>query len=1583
MNKLEKSNTINMFRGGLFTFCLLAVLPFFLTSCDNFLNGGDVKQEIEDAIAYNNAKEITVLVQPEEGTGSTVPSGNHKVKQGYDFEVSFSENPAYSFVKWVAVSKDKPQEIIADGISFEDASAPKTKVKVSSDSNSIRIIPFCEQRIAVSGEPSPRYDPLGVSRDRSISVSFTKALSESSFIFAENEIPEGASVKKDESGKIWAYTLNSETFLKNISITNMDDYSIAGNFSKPEVNGKLLTINVDKTNPIEFNAGEIFKTIKVTISADITDSAGIKMNAAKSWNYQITESTDEKATVILTSAAAEGSVYLAGTKAYSLGQKITLAFTENADYQFVRWDYDSSILYIEDPKNINTTALILEKTTEDSPTQIKALCAPRLRVTSFSPVNDSTKPSASKNSSVVLTFNHNLPTDEAGLAQLQNLMITVGGSPVKSSFNAPVIKAATVTFSADESNMLEVAAGQTKTVTVSIPADFYYLLDDGTKVTYGGNGKSFDYKINETTLQQAEITFTASANSGSLTGASGTNTYSLGQELELEFVPANNYQFNGWTITRGAEEVSESEIKILDKSALKTKLIVYKELKGVTVTAKTYLVPVVTSIKPDYNYNGVECDSNIVINFNKAIEDIASVNLASDGIIQIVNPANEFEHYETYFNPPVWSTDKKTVTISAKHTVRNLLANSSDHKNLRVLVNYKLIEDTEGYALQKDPSFVYRINSAMESMEPNVMMSLYKPAGFNLIQNSNGEYQAVENGSYSVLSEDAFDTTKKEFSSNEVYFKNHVGANIYFDANVVDEGSGYRKLTITETLIMTVGGEPVTGATTYETVLTDEEDNFDDALSTTSVHSYKFNSKIDGLIQLKFVFEDWAENTTEKIWYVIKDTTVADNLLTKDNPLSATRLLKSYNARPEKNYTGTDTVYYTVYYYVDGVLTEDDIYLRESDSTGNYTEKIKFSNLDGFYKNKSLKSDYKIEWGYSENNLCNIALKDSNGVYSFTRNVDNVCYVKITCCDAVGNINSTVVKYPKKNRILGLNQNNGNGIPYYNALYSSNKTDGIVLFYKYKNPATGEQSGILYPCNRIKSDSDMMDYYFMFEDYWFSDATKTPDGIYSIYVVPYYKYGDAYYYGVVSEPYVIYHNVDISEEVLQEPAFPADFSYSIDEPAPNSTGIRNISVTLPEDFVPTPNCTYGVTTGLITSKMLDYNFSVNSLATYSLRLAAIDAKGNYYTSDINKTIDATYDNIPPESSINMTYSVRALSAPNEVLLLQGMLPYEKKAGESGLKETTINGNTKKIFNYYYKKYDTNLSNRDLHENANSKVLFNISRNELSQLEKNTVVYNPADKQVRLNFEQTVEGYYFLILELEDKNGNYSIKSGLLSNMVIPKFTKITITGTSTDDYTISSNQSSLPDWNYTLYFGNCYLKDNEWVAVNRVGNGLSRVSEFSFQENYSFIKSSLNGLRNSLYSFYNPEYYIKQNAGETPVCNSKSVIPGLSGRYQVFYDAPCFAHTMAFPTNMLGDLDAKLAEAKSIDSTVDDETYIKAIWETKGREYGLKLINSEWLTNASTSTYTAPVSEIPSGYSYVTVFHFADGTSVMSEVKKK
>lgn len=82
---------------------------------------------------------------------------------------------------------------------------------------------------------------------------------------------------------------------------------------------------------------------------------------------------------------------------------------------------------------------------------------------------------------------------------------------------------------------------------------------------------------------------------------------------------------------------------------------------------------------------------------------------------------------------------------------------------------------------------------------------------------------------------------------------------------------------------------------------------------------------------------------------------------------------------------------------------------------------------------------------------------------------------------------------------------------------------------------------------------------------------------------------------------------------------------------------------------------------------------------------------------------------------------------------------------------------------------------------------------------------------------------------------------------------------------------------------------------------------------------------------------------------------------------------MAFPTDQLDYLE----------DLIRRKTAFKEyqIWETTGREYGVKVLNSSFAPG--TATYYAPVDEIPDGYSYVTIVHFADRTAVMSEVKQK
>ena len=121
---------------------ILAALLFciVLASCDNFMTGGNIRKEIEDAIAEANAQKTNILISADDGTGTTIPLGSYEAKLGYSFQLSFSENSKYSFVKWQAVNQDDPSIIITDGVQFEDETQPKTKVAITTKEK-IRIMP--------------------------------------------------------------------------------------------------------------------------------------------------------------------------------------------------------------------------------------------------------------------------------------------------------------------------------------------------------------------------------------------------------------------------------------------------------------------------------------------------------------------------------------------------------------------------------------------------------------------------------------------------------------------------------------------------------------------------------------------------------------------------------------------------------------------------------------------------------------------------------------------------------------------------------------------------------------------------------------------------------------------------------------------------------------------------------------------------------------------------------------------------------------------------------------------------------------------------------------------------------------------------------------------------------------------------------------------------------------------------------------------------------------------------------------------------------------------------------------------------
>lgn len=1330
---------------------LLTLCFFVFSGCENFLNASKVRREIEESIAYNNAPSRVVLIMLSKAdSGTVLPSGNLTVKQGYPFDVSFSAAQNYYFESWKAYYKDDPlTEVPSELVEIQEPDSLNTKITVNTK-DPVQIIPVCKKRIEIDVEPKPQYLPEGVSKDRSIMVEFSKPVAQESFYFEDTEIPEDAETKTDADGNIWAYVQNNIAYLKNISITNSDDISLAQHFTKPMVNERLLIIAVDKSNPIQLENGIDFKTIKVTLSGNIYDEEdNIPMGMEKLWRYQITEKTDARAEVNITCDITQGSIEHSGTRDYSIGQKINLSFTENPRFQFVRWEYNSNLIYIEDSLSAVTNAIVLDET---AGTNIKAICAPRLEITGFSPASADTP--VSKNSNIIITFNQELLADSEGKAQLEKISIISGGVSVKSNFKAPEIAGRTITFKADDNNLITVGSGQTRVIEVSIPADFYYLLQDGTRITYGGNGENKEYIIDDT---------------------------------------------------------------------------IYKEQ-----------------------------------------------------------------------NPPI------------------------------------------------------------------VDMQLYK-----VILNAQG------NSVKTRLSGLAFNNFV-----NDTYSINHIRNTVRFNATATDEESGFKQLTIKETLVQTVDGQSLNKTYAGEEFTTNLVEN---GIYTFSNCEYVLKADMDGVVKLEFIFEDNAGATTRRIFYVIKDTTLDTSVLLKPvNDLVSSRI-------PQNGHV-TETFDYSQCY---------ETYLAGHNET----------------------CTYKVTWGYSKDDCSNLAeVNEQHNIFTFERDIKQDCYVKCWAMDSAGNSTENLRVIPKQAEIIRVEEHNWDDSGWYLFYFLYNKNEegynnleaydatnfGSFVLWRYKATEDSEYSYFSHSGNDY--GAYLMPFFKNSNSRSFQVSQDTCDfreGIYEIYVSYCFDYNEKSYFGPLSEPYIVYNGYSPANPVTdsQSPAFPASFTATV-QPAVTSAGVREVHVNLPQEFEQTQGFSYGAFIQYKNS-YFDLDFVIASGSSYNVILFAKSNKtGNLYYSTCQYQIDCWKDNIPPVVySDDLVGGIEKRSSPNKIFpFFYDMQVNNPESLGDGIRGGMYYNQQKQAFEveYYLIKKDDKSPQTDT-----------IRRSDLESLkDKKITAYLklPLDfydkyyngERTPLDFgENFMESYYTLVLDLRDRNDNRGLYSLVVSNIVRPELPKIySFRSDIAGQFSFSREFTNSP----LLYdMSVCYLKDGFWCRDDSYSRWIrdynySNVVDISITYHNDYIdlpwkKNSFvcfgsysenyeNDYYHSLYTYFLPAYELMSASDKAKYCKTKSVIPGLGDSYQLFYDSPCFVHTMAFPTDMLGDLDAKVQEALALDNKLDYDTALTAVWETKGREYGLSLVNDQWLDGSfGSATYTAPVNEIPPDYSYVTVVHFADGTIVRSDIK--
>lgn len=239
----------------LFGACI--ALSVFFAGCSDFLDGSDLKSQIDKQISFANAKNRNVYVDVvNDQCGVLLQSRENEIKVGVPFSIDFTANKDYCFYKWAAFEKKSLESIINNNsasffytegpydhllldekyVSFENPYQISTKATVYSENTEIVIVPLCVKRQRVTGF-SNDYETVLYQKDSTFYLTFDQDVREEMFIEGyllmwsqynkENFFGDNAVIANPKYIKIYAKTIKNSS--EAIDITKNFIVTILGN----------------------------------------------------------------------------------------------------------------------------------------------------------------------------------------------------------------------------------------------------------------------------------------------------------------------------------------------------------------------------------------------------------------------------------------------------------------------------------------------------------------------------------------------------------------------------------------------------------------------------------------------------------------------------------------------------------------------------------------------------------------------------------------------------------------------------------------------------------------------------------------------------------------------------------------------------------------------------------------------------------------------------------------------------------------------------------------------------------------------------------------------------------------------------------------------------------------------------------------------------------------------------------------------------------------------------------------------------------------------------------------------------------
>ena len=598
-----------------YSFVLITTLFTFL-SCENFLQGEDVKEEITKTIEYNNAPSYTINVEAETNSGivKTPATGEISKKVTDVFKIRFIEAEGYQFIKWEAVVKGMSTgEKAADYIEFENSESLETNVTFKKASS---------QTIVLKAICLPKLTYTFAQGGGSVNTK------DSPIIFSFNE-------------KLSACGLYN-TPVEYVSISDLTEEAVSTYYDAPEVRSKSIIFPSKTSNgyiPIPKNNTRIIKinipkesiwyeyitdnkdTIRVYLDSDINETFIINDETSKKTQFKFElqqkydEITDQNVS-IGGSLRIDGEVFKDEVYPYSVGKSFALNYKIPVGYMFYDWEFthtytengntliekitqdklfDDFGIKIEpeidddtDEKGFDKKSRIVQaqvrilKYTEDV-ISIKPVCYEYLTVT-FN--NDDPGKVYNRDGKIELIFNKKIPQNCG-----DKIVIKIPGLPegktVDNYFTTPPSinydnnENTIVTF--ESKALLPLLSEKTNTITVTLPAnaeELYYEPSSGIKIPLEDD-ISYSYIINSETNKKTSIKVVVPDDPSDVNlekaGQIRLNdektdgkfvNYSIEKTLNLKYILADkeNYIFDGWRIKREFTEGETKQTIVYEKS---------------------------------------------------------------------------------------------------------------------------------------------------------------------------------------------------------------------------------------------------------------------------------------------------------------------------------------------------------------------------------------------------------------------------------------------------------------------------------------------------------------------------------------------------------------------------------------------------------------------------------------------------------------------------------------------------------------------------------------------------------------------------------------------------------------------------------------------------------------------------------------------------------------------------------------------------------------------------------------------------------------------------------------------------------